>query len=472
MKRLRRLSGLLLLLLPVGCVLGPDYQAPVSQFNPQWQGETVVADAANTVATVAWWRSFGDPLLIELIDQAMQNNRGLAGALANIERADALSVAAGAPRLPTLDAEAGASRSRYSRQTGFGANTGMRNAFSGGLNASWELDLFGRTRRALEVASAQYQVSQAAMDGLRLAIVAEIASNYFELRGLQRQLALTRRSISLLRDVEEISAVLVEAGQIARLAQLQAQGERESMAALLPALETEITNRIYRISVLTGKPPEFYLPLLAQSEPMAMPTDRVPIGLRSEMLQRRPDLRQAERELAAATANTGMVMADLYPSFSLTGAVGSSARVFSDLFTPATLTSSLGALLGWPLFHGGELTARVDVAKAEAKTALAHYEQVVLLALEDAESALMGYGKAWQTLKLLHAAEATRQQAYMMAKLRFDAGEEGVLVVLDAERALNDARIDKIKSETAILTRLTLLYKALGGGWQQPDQPS
>jgi len=463
---------LVLLLLPAGCVLGPNYQAPVSQFDPQWHGSTALADADSAVSTVAWWRSFGDPLLTDLIDQAMQNNRDLAGALANIESADALNTVAGAARLPTLDAEAGASRSRYSRQTGFGANTGMRNAFSGGLNASWELDLFGRTRRAIEVASAQHQVSQAVMDGMRLAIVAEIASSYFELRGQQRELAVARRSINLLREVEEISAVLVEAGQIARLAQLQAQGERESMAALLPALESEITNRIYRISVLTGKSPEFYLPILAQSEPMAMPSDRLPIGLRSEILQRRPDLRQAERELAAATANIGIVMADLYPSFSLTGAVGSSARVFSDLLTPATLTGSLGALLGWPLFHGGELTARVDVAKAETKTALAHYEQAVLLALEDAESALMGYGKAWQTLKLLQAAETTRQQAYMIAKLRFDAGEEGVLVVLDAERALNTVRIDRIKSETAILTRLTLLYKALGGGWQQPDQPT
>jgi len=197
--------------------------------------------------------------------------------------------------------------------------------------------------------------------------------------------------------------------------------------------------------------------------------DRVPVGLRSELLQRRPDIRQAERELAAATANIGVARADLFPSFSLTGSAGSGARLFSDLFTPATLTRSLAGLLNWPLFAGGALHAAVDVAQAEEKAALARYEQRVLLALEDCENALISYAREWQRLKRLREAEKSRQQAFEIARLRFEAGEESFLVILDAERSLIATQGDIISSETRLLTTLTQLYKALGGDWQPVD---
>ena len=201
-----------------------------------------------------------------------------------------------------------------------------------------------------------------------------------------------------------------------------------------------------------------------------MPPDAVPVGLRSDILKRRPDVQQAERELAAATAGIGVAKADLFPKFSLTGSIGSSARVFSDLFTPATLTRTIGGALGWPVFAGGSLTAGVDVAEADTRAAFARYEQSVLLALEDGEASLMRYGKEWQTLKRLQSAEATRQQAFEIARLRYEAGEENFLVILDAERALIATRNDIISSETRILTGLAQLYKALGGGWQPVDE--
>jgi len=274
------------------------------------------------------------------------------------------------------------------------------------------------------------------------------------------------RDIELLKEVEEIAQARAELGVASDMDQSQARGERENIEAGLPNLQAEITARIYRISVLTGQAPEFYAATLKQDRPLPVVTDRVPVGLRSQMLKRRPDVRQAERELAAATATIGVARANMFPSFSLTGSAGSSARVFTDLFTPATLTRSIGALLNWPLFAGGALSAGVDIAEADTQAALARYEQSVLLALEDAESALMRYASEWQTLKRLRAAEASRKHAYEIARLRYEAGQDTFLLMLDAERALITTRNNVVSSETRVLTTLAQLYKALGGAWQ------
>ncbi|OIO67805.1 MAG: RND transporter [Zetaproteobacteria bacterium CG12_big_fil_rev_8_21_14_0_65_55_1124] len=460
----------LLLLGLSGCVLGPDYQRPESSYDEQWQSQLNTSVSSQPAQAEVWWQQLNDPLLSELIKGAMQQNRDLAVALANIERARALRRVAGSGYYPTLDASGSGSRSRFSRQTGFGANTGTRNTFSASLDASWELDLFGRTRRAVEAADAQIQASEAVQQGMMLSVVAELATSYFEARGLQRQLAVTERDIELLSEVEEIARAQSELGVTTELDLTRARGERETYEASLPNLEAEIAARIYRISVLTGQSPEFHAKALRESRPLPMPPDAVPVGLRSDILKRRPDVQQAERELAAATAGIGVAKADLFPKFSLTGSIGSSARVFSDLFTPATLTRTIGGALGWPVFAGGSLTAGVDVAEADTRAAFARYEQSVLLALEDGEASLMRYGKEWQTLKRLQSAEATRQQAFEIARLRYEAGEENFLVILDAERALIATRNDIISSETRILTGLAQLYKALGGGWQPVDE--
>ncbi|MDT8377051.1 MAG: efflux transporter outer membrane subunit [Mariprofundaceae bacterium] len=466
MSRLPLLGAVLIL---SGCAVGPDYHRPVSEQSEQWQSRLNTVASSQAAGTAAWWQQLDDPLLNELISGAMQHNRDLAGALANIEQARALRRAAGAGYYPTVDSSGSGSRSRFSRQTGFGANIGTRNTFSAGLDASWELDLFGRTRRAVEVADAQIGASEAAHRGVMLSVVAEVATSYFEARGLQRQLTVTERDIELLREVEEIARAQSELGVTTEMDLMRARGERETFEARLPNLEAEIAARSYRISVLTGQPPEQHVRALQESRPLPMPPDLVPVGLRSEILKRRPDVQLAERELAAATAGIGVARADLFPSFSLTGAIGTSARVFSDLFTSGTFTNSVGGALAWPVFAGGALTAGVDVAEAGAKAALARYEQSVLLALEDSEASLMRYGKEWQTLERLRSAEASRQKAFEIARLRYETGEENFLVILDAERDLITTRNDIISSETRILTSLAQLYKALGGGWLPPE---
>ncbi|NWF38694.1 efflux transporter outer membrane subunit [Mariprofundus sp. NF] len=452
------------------CVVGPDYQKPEFSYNDQWQGKSIDDQNLHSPTSEQWWEQFEDPLLTELITHSLQHNRDLAVAFANIERARASRRSSRSGLFPTLDAGGTASRNRYSSQTAFATNSRIRNSFSASLDASWELDLFGRTRRAIEADEAMIGAVEAARHGVKLSVVAEVAGNYFELRGVQRQLAMSRRSIALLAEVEDIVRAQFEQGVTSELDLLRARGERESMQANIPNLKADMMARIYRISVLTGQAPEFYVAKLSEQKALPLIRDSVPVGLRSEVLKRRPDVYQAERELAAATAGIGIAQADLFPSFSLTGSVGSGARRFSDLFTPATLTRSLAGLLNWPLFAGGALHAAVDVAKADEKIALARYEQSLLLALEDSENALMRYAHGWQRLKQLRLAEKSRQQAFEIAKLRFEAGEEDFMVILDAERSLITTQTDIINSEVYLLSSLSQLYKALGGGWSS-EQP-
>ena len=454
-----------------GCVSGPDYHAPVLKVDDQWHAESTKVEVRAKYDDHRWWEQLNDPWLSKLMDEAMRNNQDVRMAMLRLEKAKILRHNATQEDWPTLDASAGASRNRFSKQTGFGANTGIRNTFSASLDASWEVDLFGKDKRTHEAAIAQFEATEAASRGVMLAMQAELASNYFEMRGFQRQRDATLQDIALLKEVEGIAKLQRDAGSLTDFEWMQAKGEREAFEAKLPNIESEITARIYRISVLTQKAPEFYQSTFEKTEPLPMPADLVPVGLRSDMLKRRPDLQQAERELAVATANIGIAHANLFPSFALTGSVGSSARLFTDLLTPATMISSLGSSLGWPLFHNGDLVAQEDMAKVDAKIALINYEQAVLLALEDAEGSLMRYGKGWQTLTLLRQAEATRLHAVDLAKFRYEVGEESLLTLLDAKRAWITSHNATITSETQLLLNLTQLYKSLGGGWQGVVEP-
>lgn len=452
-----------------GCMLGPDYQRPGFTYQENWHTELTPSKEMTEPVSTAWWHQFNDPTLNSLIEQASRNNLDLAMALANVQQAKALRRTLSADYFPQIDASGSADRSRYSRQTGFGSNVGTRNNFNASLDASWELDLFGRIRRSVEAADARIEVEKALLQGVQLTVLAETATAYFELRSLQAQQANIHNTIELMQEIEKIAQAQFDAGIISELDLYSARGERENMEAQLPNLEADITARAFRLSVLTGKEPEYHLALLESSPRLLEPKDRVPLGLRSELLRRRPDVRQAERLLAASTADIGVAKADMFPSFSLTGAIGSSARAFGDLFTAGTITGSVGGALGWPIFSGGRTLAEIDGAKASQRAALANYRQQVLLALEDTENALLRYGQEWKTLNRLQKVLISRKQAFEIARLRYEAGEDSFLLALDAQRNLNATRNDLILSQTRVLTNLTTLYKALGGEWQMAE---
>ena len=466
MKRLSLSFVLLSAALLSSCALGPDYQRPGFTYQEKWQSESASQQEMREPLSTAWWQQFDDPTLNELIEQASRNNLDLAIALANVEQAKALRSTISADYFPQIDASGSADRSRYSRQTAFGSNVGTRNNFNASLDVSWELDLFGRVRRSVEAADARVEAEKALLQGVQLTLLAETATAYFELRSLQAQEANIQNTIELMQEIEKIAQAQFDAGIISELDLYTARGERENMEAQLPNLQADITARAFRLSVLTGKEPEYHLTLIDSTSRLLEPKDRVPLGLRSELLQRRPDVRQAERLLAATTAEIGAAKADLLPSFSLTGAIGSSARAFGDLFTAGTITNSVGGALSWPIFSGGKTLAKVDGAKASQRAALANYKQQVLLALEDTENALLRYGQEWKTLNQLQKVRDSREQAFEIARLRYEAGEESFLNALDAQRNLNATRNDLILSQTRVLTNLATLYKALGGEWK------
>lgn len=449
------------------CTVGPDYGAPENSIDEQWASENALTVADQTVAS-SWWESFGDPFLNELVQETVTHNKDIGITAANLERARALRQASIAPFFPNLNTNASAQRLGLSKTTSRNRTQTERerDAFDASLDAIWEIDLFGYTRRNAEAADARLDAAHENLHDMQMLAVAELAQSYFTARGLEKQIAVTQKNIALLENTESLAKIQFEAGVTTEFDYARAQGERQQIQATLPAMEADLATTLYRISVLTGKDPKYYDERLRQTASLPPPQDKVPIGLRSDILRRRPDIRRAERELAAANAEIGVAVADLFPRFSLTGSLGTSALRFGDLFTTSSLNHMLGIGLNWPIFAGGAQMAAIDAAKAEHKATLLAYEKTVLTALEETESALIRYGKEWQALQNLRAAEKQRVEAFNIAKFRYEAGEENFLTILDAERSLLDTQNMLVQSETRILSYLTQLYKALGGGWE------
>lgn len=455
------------LLLLSACAVGPDYQPPSLPDVGEWlAGDSASAVTASAPVEVEWWKSFNDPTLNQLIGEAAAHNHDVRIALASIKEARAQRRISAAALYPNI--EAGLSGEREGQSSlGGGNNSGSeRDRFSASIDASWEIDIFGGTRRETEAAEARAEASEADYQDVMLGVLAEVSRNYVELRGIQKRMETTARDIALLREVEKLAESRFKSGASSEFDVALARGERESAEAGLPTLEAEMTAGIYRLSVLTGKRPEEHLELLKNSVPLPMPPDVVPVGLKSEILRRRPDIRRAERELAASNADIGAATAELFPKFPLTGSLGSDVSRFSDLFGAGSFTYFVAQAVAMPLFQGGAGQAGIARADARAEAAKAAYEKTVMTALEDVESSLVRYGKEWQTLKALQAAEATRKEAYEIARLRYESGIDNFLVMLDTERSLTDTRDGVIQSETRVLTNLTQLYKALGGGWE------
>lgn len=456
------------------CTLGPDYQSPEFPFAKEWfaMSEPIagVQTQADEEKLARWWLQFHDPLLNQLIEQALNENKNIQEALANIDKARALRRGAASAFYPSVSASTSGERrgnSRLNRSGGFSAGERERDSYNAMLDVNWELDLFGRTRRAVEAADASIEASQALMHGVRLSVLAETASTYFQVRGLQKRIDITQRNIELFKEVESLAQARFESGATTEFDLARARGERQAVEAIVPNLQAQLMDGMYRLSVLTGQQPEYHVARLQQATALPAPADMVPVGMRSTLLKRRPDIWQAERELASSTALIGVAEAGLFPDISLSGAIGTSAQTFGNLFMADGFTYLVGSVLSLPLFEGGALRADIAAANAEAKAALARYEQTLLNALRDVESSLVNYGKEWQTLERLRAVQDSREEAFRIARMRYEAGEEDFLVILDAERALVTARNDIIASETRILVSLTQLYKALGGGWQQ-----
>jgi multidrug efflux system outer membrane protein len=455
-----------------GCTVGPDYVAPKTAMPAAYAEQADVTAAAPSVANDAWWKNFGDPALDRLDDEALQSAPDLAVAEARVREARALRGVAGAAQYPEVDAGAGYTRTHGSANVPVGVPPGglgpgiNGNLWQAGFDASWEIDVFGGTRRSIEAANASYQAAVEERGDVVLTLLAEIARNYIELRGAQRRLAVAQGNLAIQKDALTLTRSQFDAGLASRLDVLRAQAQVSDTQAALPEFETDERAAIYRIGALVGRPPEDLLAELDAPGPIPSPVADVPIGLPSDLLKRRPDVRAAERRLAAANARIGVAQADLYPHFSLTGVAGLESLDASNFLTAPSRYFSIGPSITWLIFDAGKVRFTIRAQQARTDQAAAAYQRTVLDSLRDVETALVSYGQSRIRRERLAAETAADRDAVGVATALYRQGLTDFLSVLDAERSLYTADDKLAQTERDTDLALVTLYKSLGGGWQ------
>ncbi|ALC11680.1 efflux transporter outer membrane subunit [Sphingopyxis sp. 113P3] len=451
-----------------GCTAGPAYVSPVpaapSQ-SPFVEGEKSPVFTGDQPPG-EWWSLFRDPALDALVQQALAANTDLRVAAANLAQARAVLKEAKAGRLPTTSVSASGA---YARQggstTGIGPVEGE--TYDVGLDVGYQVDLFGRVESAIRASRADAEVVQAAFDLTRITVAAETTRAYADVCAFNRQLAVARDTLRIQEQTFDLTRRLFEGGRATRLETGQAGALLEQTRATLPTLEAQRSAALYRLAVLTGRPPaEAPKTVLQCQAPPAL--DRpIPVGDGASLLARRPDIRRAERELAAAAARVNVATADLYPSISLGGSIGSTAASISGLGSSDGFRFSLGPLISWNFPNMVAARARLKQAEAGADAALATFDGTWLSALQETESALAAYAGELDRLSALRRASEEAGEAARIARLRYQAGRENFQVVLDAERSLAQIQATIAQSEQQRSTYLVALFLALGGGWQE-----
>ena len=473
------------LVLPtVGCVVGPDYRPPDTAGLPAaWDGAAAtgpaaIADSAEDGwANAGWWASFDDPLLPALINEALVANYDLQRAVAAITEARAIRERTRSGLFPTLDQSTTYQRGRNSQTlTSFGGGfTGTGgvttdslagdNRFTSEFAAGWEIDLFGKVQRGIEAAGAGVGVAEAAAAGVRLSLAAEVGRTYVDARGLQLRLDITRRQIASQRETVDISRARAQAGTGAGLDVVRAEADLATTEAQLPPLQSAFAADVHRLGVLTGQPPGALTARLAEPAPIPVSAEALRLGIPADLIRRRPDIRNAERQLAQATANIGVAVADRYPTLTLNGTIGIGSRNLADLAKPDSLIWSVGPQLDIPVLDGGRRRAEVDVQKARTDQAGALYQKTVLTALEEVENALAAYAEEVKRQDALTRSVQTSRDALALATELWVRGLTPFLDVLVAQRTLYAAEINLALSEATLTTDLVALYQAIGGGW-------
>lgn len=441
--------------------VGPDHRSPL----PGAPAQDGFAGARSPAFTGdeppgRWWSLFADPLLDRLVEEALAANTDLRVAAANLRQARAVLRETRAGRLPSTGISASAG---VGDQPGPG---GVTDSYDVGFDVGYQLDLFGRIRRATEASRGDVEAVQAAFDVTRISVAAETARAYADACGAGRQLAVAEESVRIQERTLDLTRRLLAGGRGTALETSQAASLLETTRAQIPTLEAQRTTALYRLAVLTGRPPaDFPREVAACAAPPSLARP-VPVGNGATLLARRPDVRAAERELAAATARVGVATADLYPSIGIGGSVGSTAGSPGGLASGSGFRFSLGPLISWSFPNVAVARARIAQAEAGAEAALARFDGTWLGALEETESALTRYARQLDRLELLRRARAEAAEAARIARLRFQAGREPFQVVLEAERSIAQTDAAVAQAEAQLADTLVTLFLALGGGWQ------
>ncbi|MDB5353623.1 MAG: transcriptional regulator, Fis family [Phycisphaerales bacterium] len=510
-----------------GCAVGPNYEQPGTQMpaefsapQPTTQPSATQPSTTQPSANIGrWWETFNDPVLDSLIDRAVKSNLDLRVAQSRVRESRFSTDIQRAGLFPVANADASYTRERLSK-TGFflggtqppvdvspgatgvpntggpatvtrsagkaaagGTSAGAANSsvlsqlsktefdvFQGGFDASWEIDVFGGVRRSIEAARADEQAAVEARRDTMVSLLAEVARNYIQLRGVQRELDIAADNIRSQQDTVDLTKSRFNAGLATDLDVARAEAQVATTRATVPGLQTTAQQSIHRLGVLLGQQPTALMEELSKASPIPPPPPTVPVGLPSQLLRRRPDVRRAERQLAAATARVGVATADLFPRFSLTGSLGLAAGQFKQLGRLDSVFYTIGPSVSWPIFDAGKIVANIHVQNEREGQYLAQYQATVLVSLEDVENALVGYSQEQARREQLQLAVDANRRAVDLANQLYTKGLTDFLNVLDAQRNLYASQDALVQSEQSVSSDIVALYKALGGGWEAEEQ--
>jgi outer membrane protein, multidrug efflux system len=469
------------------CTVGPNYKRPATPVPPAF-AEPHEAARTTDADLASWWRRFGDPELDKLVNRALAQNLDVQTAAARIREARAREIVAGAAALPQVDANASATRQRISEHAipvppgagsgGGGAGTpgvfGLPgtefNTFRIGFDASWEVDLFGKTRRSVEAAKGRTAAAIWNRRDAQITTAAEVANAYLNLRNLQQRIAVAEAEVQRQQRSEQLVRARVRGGLVTGQDLEQQRSQFATAVAAIPPLRAEADRQIHALGVLTGEAPEALIAELTPAATIAAAPPSIPAGLPSDLLRRRPDIRAAERNLAASTADIGVATADLYPRFSLTAAPALVSTALASLLEWGSRSYSAGASVTWPIFNGGRTRGNIAVANALQDQALINYRKTILVALQDVEDALTQIDNERRRSASLEQALATATRAESIARSRYKGGLVTYSDVLQARASKIALQRQLIESRGALARDTVALFKALGGGWPEMAQ--
>jgi NodT family efflux transporter outer membrane factor (OMF) lipoprotein len=450
-----------------GCAVGPDYTTPLVAVPSKWSSAERSQSAA-APALAHWWMRLNDPLLNRLIDAAVLDNRDVATAKARVREARASYRQSAGALFPTIrGADSVAHQKSGPNPANGSVGTGIPEftQYQAGFDASWEIDIFGKNQRSVEAAGYGVEAADEQLRATLLTLIGDVASNYVAARGYQTRIALASRTAATQRETAELTGTRLEAGGASAIDLANARGQTSSTEAILPSFEASYAETVHRLSVLTGRVPGQLTELMTSSAPIPRPRLPMPTGIPADILMSRPDLQQAERLLAQATARIGQAEAARYPTISLTGSISTTGLKFGDLAKNSSIGWSFGPTLSVPIFNGGQLQAAVEVAQAQRDQNYTRSQAAVLKGLEDVENAIVALAQERVRFGKLTESVASYRQAATLSRSLYRNGSTSFFTVLDAERSLYSAEDALVQSKIILATQYVTLNKALGGGW-------
>lgn len=446
-------------------MVGPNFSPPQPAVPSEWTGVANAPAGGQYVATARpvnlaqWWRQFDDPTLTALVEEALKENLDLRIAEARLRQARALQGVVIGGLWPAVFASGSYQRSKSGHEPG-------QDLYQTGLDAIWELDLFGGLRRGVESANANIRTAIENIRDVQVSLIAEVALNYIQLRGIQQEIVIAQNNLKAQRHTAEITRKRLKVGFASALDVANAEATVATTESQSPVLEIAAQQSVYALSVLLARPPAHLLELLSPAGNLPRVPAEVPAGLPSDLLRRRPDIRASEEQLHAATAQIGVAVADLFPTFSLSGSVNWSSNLLRTLWSGSSRSFNVGPSATWPIFQGGSIVSNVRLQEALRDEAFITYQKTVLTAFQEVENALIAFAKEQQHRLALNDAVASNRKAVDLSLQLYTEGLADFLNVLDAQRSLYASEDALVQSERDIFLDLIALYKALGGGWE------